>query len=147
MDALLVAIVLLGLPSLVAHILTLNLLYDCRKHGSQFGEESKLHLFNFQEFQNEMVKIGSDIADTLEVAFDSSTVTTMPASGGSIELANLDPKEMLLKTIATVITDKLNGAVHGGTQSEEWQVHQDSENESENNDNGTETQTEELQSD
>ena len=147
MDTLLIAIIMLGLPSLVAHIMTLHLLYDCRKHGHQFGEEARHNLTNFEQFQDEMVKIGSDIADTLEIAFDKATVTTVAGTEEPISLTNLDPKEMLMRTIATVITDKLNGAVHGGTQSEEWQVHQSEKDEQTDFIDGTSETQDEQQSD
>ena len=147
MDTIVLAIVLLGLPSLVAHILTLILLWDCRNHGHTFGQEAKYAQTELQEYLNELVKIGSDVADTLEVAFDSAAVTTVAGSADEINLANLDPKEMLMRTIASVISDKLNPQDNGSTQGEEWQIHSDQTEESQNDSNGTETQTEELQSD
>ena len=147
MDSLLITIVLLGLPSLVAHILTLMLLWDCRKHGSTFGLEAKYAQSEMGEYLTELVKIGSDVADTLENAFDNAAVTTVAGSEPTLDLMNLDPKEMLMRTISSVILDKLNPQQYGSTKSEEWQVPNEETFSKENDLDGTETQTEELQSD
>ena len=123
---------ILAVGILLAHLATLRLLLDCRKHATGFTETVKGETVDMGLRMEELCRIGSDVADTLEGIIDvSSAIPSMSAPQA--------PQEFDVKsTIASLLLDKFLAQPDGNTQ-QEGTIHGEetkkNESTSEKNDN------------
>ena len=103
---------ILAVGILLAHLATLRLLLDCRKHATGFTETVKGETVDMGLRMEELCRIGSDVADTLEGIMDgASAIPTMSAPQA--------PQEFDVKsTIASLLLDKFLAQPDGVAQQE-----------------------------
>ena len=122
MEPILLTIILLGIPALVAHILTLLLLWDCRKNGHLFAATAGAWAHaardthtGLEHYLVEIVKIAADLADAVEVIADAPVTSGAHAP----QVGGIDPREVIMGTIQSLIMSRMGlGESHAQTSSE-----------------------------
>lgn len=107
--------VALGL--LCAHLATLRLLYSCRRHATDFTEQMAGEGAFMSGRMEEVCRIGSDIADTLEAIIDSGSLAS--AASSTVAGEELDLKA----TIASLLLSKVMGSNDGSTPQQEGSIY------------------------
>jgi hypothetical protein len=102
----------LAVGILLAHLATLRLLLDCRKHATGFTDTVKGETVDMGLRMEELCRIGSDVADTLEGIMDgASAIPSLSAPQA--------PQEFDVKsTIASLLLEKFMAQPDGLAQQE-----------------------------
>ena len=106
---------------LCAHLATLRLLYSCRRHATDFTEQMAGEGAFMSGRMEEVCRIGSDIADTLEAIIDSGSLAS--AASSTVAGEELDLKA----TIASLLLSKVMGSNDGRQAEQEGSIYGESE--------------------
>ncbi|MAH91377.1 MAG: hypothetical protein CMA11_06360 [Euryarchaeota archaeon] len=110
---------LIALGLLGAHIATLRLLTTCKRElDSRLTDHSQRAELSAQSLE-EIVRIGADVADTLD---GLSVGLTSPESAAT---ATFSQPQSIQDTIIALMVDKFLGNEHGSTTQQERPIHED----------------------
>jgi hypothetical protein len=106
-----ILLILLG-----AHMVTLRILWDCSRHLTTHGGGISEHLTEFSDGMNEVIRIGSDLCDTVEalsaIGEAQGAVSMQPLNGAPAELD-------IGNTIMSLIANRVMGGLDGRTEIQE----------------------------
>ena len=102
---------------LYTQVATLRLLSKCRQHATDYGERISGESVDIGLRMEEVCRIGSDIADTLEAIIDSGVLTsaaTTTVADGEVDLKT---------TMASLLLSRLMGSTDGRTPEQEGSIY------------------------
>ena len=102
---------------LCAHLATLRLLYACKGHATEWTERMTGETVEVGLRMEEVCRIGSDIADTLEAIIDSGVLSS--TAGATVTDGELDLKS----TMASLLLSRLMGSTDGSTPQQEGSIY------------------------